>query len=382
MARTFGVSFRRYVAAALKTNVSLQRFTGIDVAAAKRGSHFDLSGLVPPSQLSINKKSEDPDRLDDFHTGLLMTLLKDNSLEKQMEVTHLQFRGNQIGDKGYVVAHDVRGIRVPCVLVFCKVCVCFHSHSCSHVVASGVDHRLGFIVDYINYTGSVVAMDLSHNTISDIGAAALANMLKTDVPLLTMNLSGNAISDAGAIAIADALRTNSTLQFLDLSYNRIGTAGLDALISALHPNKELTSLLLQGNSNYLPLFRALFRPAAAPVTTSALPSSSFAAAVAAVATTVAASASSASASTTAAAAASDGNAVEPPPRPLLQDCRNPEFAGRVKKAVRVAVNLHGTDFPVLENASVLLSELNRLKFNMNECFPYVLLHWLLPYAIR
>jgi len=57
---------------------------------------------------------------------------------------------------------------------------------------------------------------LYDNQISDGGAIAIAEALKSNVTINTLWLSGNQIGDAGTEAIAEALKTNITLKDLHL----------------------------------------------------------------------------------------------------------------------------------------------------------------------
>ena len=62
---------------------------------------------------------------------------------------------------------------------------------------------------------------MSFNKISDEGAQAIAEALKTNTSP-TLNLFDNQISDKGARAIAETLKGDTlALQLLDLSFNKI-----------------------------------------------------------------------------------------------------------------------------------------------------------------
>eukprot|EP00964_Phaeocystis_antarctica_P070283 scaffold42776_cov60-Phaeocystis_antarctica.AAC.6 len=49
---------------------------------------------------------------------------------------------------------------------------------------------------------------MHNNRITDVGAAAIAEALKTNKALTLLSLSSNAITDVGAAALGEALRVN------------------------------------------------------------------------------------------------------------------------------------------------------------------------------
>lgn len=49
---------------------------------------------------------------------------------------------------------------------------------------------------------------MHNNRITDVGAAAIAEALKTNRALTLLSLSSNGISDVGAAALGEALRVN------------------------------------------------------------------------------------------------------------------------------------------------------------------------------
>ena len=90
---------------------------------------------------------------------------------------------------------------------------------------------------------------MSNNSISDTGAAALAQALHHNTTLEWLHLSENSISDAGAAALAQAFHHNSTLERLYLPSNSISDAGAQTLAQALHHNSTLEELYLYGNED-------------------------------------------------------------------------------------------------------------------------------------
>ena len=61
----------------------------------------------------------------------------------------------------------------------------------------------------------------------------------------TLNISANNIGDTGAAALAEMLRSNSTLERLDLSSNVIDYDGITAISSALVNNTSLKALYVR-----------------------------------------------------------------------------------------------------------------------------------------
>ncbi len=87
-------------------------------------------------------------------------------------------------------------------------------------------------------------MDLGRNSISDGGAQAIADVLKTNNTLTTLNLGWNSISGEGAQAIARSFKKNSTLTNLNLrNISSISDEGAQAIVEALKPNKTLRKLV-------------------------------------------------------------------------------------------------------------------------------------------
>lgn len=63
--------------------------------------------------------------------------------------------------------------------------------------------------------------------------------------ITTLNISANNIGDKGAAALAEMLRSNTTLERLDLSSNVIDYDGISALSAALADNTSLKALYVR-----------------------------------------------------------------------------------------------------------------------------------------
>lgn len=83
-------------------------------------------------------------------------------------------------------------------------------------------------------------MNLINNRISDRGAYALANALRTNDSILDLDLSFNQISNKGAQAIIEALQNNRKIKRIDLSQNpQVSKKHIDTLIYAQSVNKVM-----------------------------------------------------------------------------------------------------------------------------------------------
>ena len=65
-------------------------------------------------------------------------------------------------------------------------------------------------------------LDLSHNTIADIGAKAVAEYIPRAYKLSILKMQWNKIRADGGAAICEAVRDSRTMRNLDLSWNGIG----------------------------------------------------------------------------------------------------------------------------------------------------------------
>jgi Ran GTPase-activating protein (RanGAP) involved in mRNA processing and transport len=84
-------------------------------------------------------------------------------------------------------------------------------------------------------------LSLKHNSISDLGVKAVAQMLEKNLALKRLNLANNHIGAVGALSLASVLRTTTTLQRLDVSHNGLERGGLE-IASALGSNQSLVCI--------------------------------------------------------------------------------------------------------------------------------------------
>jgi len=66
-----------------------------------------------------------------------------------------------------------------------------------------------------------------------------------DMRITTLNISANNIGDKGAAALAEMLKSNTTLERLDLSSNVIDYDGISAISAALVDNTSLKALYVR-----------------------------------------------------------------------------------------------------------------------------------------
>ena len=99
----------------------------------------------------------------------------------------------------------------------------------------------------IQINSTVQKLNMSYNSISDDGAAAISDSLKINVSLQELDLAGNNIITEGAIKIAEAIQVTKTLQKLNLYNNNISDDGAAAISDSLKINVSLQELNLADN---------------------------------------------------------------------------------------------------------------------------------------
>jgi hypothetical protein len=103
-------------------------------------------------------------------------------------------------------------------------------------------------------TCKVESLVLDFNRLTDTTIQSLSNALPHNNTLKLLNLSHNKeISNAGWAALFTVLwHPNSALEKLDVSYNSIGDVGVNALTNALESNCMLKELIIVGNPGVTP----------------------------------------------------------------------------------------------------------------------------------
>ena len=97
----------------------------------------------------------------------------------------------------------------------------------------------------IEINTNIQKLDMSYNSISDDGAAAISDCLKKNVSLQELNLASNNITNEGVKKISEAITMTATLQKLNLNNNNISDDGVEAVSKSLKLNKSLQELNLR-----------------------------------------------------------------------------------------------------------------------------------------
>lgn len=92
----------------------------------------------------------------------------------------------------------------------------------------------------------VTALDLSNNTIGDIGANYLADVLANNKSLKVLRLAQNSLTDRGVAVLAEALLENDTLEELDIRQNKLTDASGEVLLNMLQRNNSVSCVRLDG----------------------------------------------------------------------------------------------------------------------------------------
>jgi Ran GTPase-activating protein (RanGAP) involved in mRNA processing and transport len=100
---------------------------------------------------------------------------------------------------------------------------------------------LRIVSSLIGNSSGLTSLDLSSNSLGDIGADQLSLALHSSQSLTSLNLSCTNIGEIGCRAIAIGLQSNSSLRSVILKGNQVGSA-FQELASALHSNTTLTHL--------------------------------------------------------------------------------------------------------------------------------------------
>ncbi|XP_065884117.1 protein NLRC3-like isoform X2 [Dysidea avara] len=103
------------------------------------------------------------------------------------------------------------------------------------------------IANILRHSTTLICLALGSNKISDEGCQYVADALFVNKTLTSLYIRNNMICDDGAKALAAALTNNTTLLQLDLSFNDIQDDGAMALINAFHASSTLKWLFVAFN---------------------------------------------------------------------------------------------------------------------------------------
>ena len=110
----------------------------------------------------------------------------------------------------------------------------------------GVKLLANFLLSNRNIVSSIKSLDLSFNCLTSHSAMAVGNIIQEGT-LVALDLSCNGLSDSGTAEISQALKGNSTLKALSMSVNDIGVDGAKSLATALCHNCTLESFRVSVN---------------------------------------------------------------------------------------------------------------------------------------
>ena len=85
------------------------------------------------------------------------------------------------------------------------------------------DEPVKLLCETLSTNPQITELKLAKNRITNVGALALANLLKRSNTLRVLLLHWNEITQKGGIAIGEALERNTGLMVLDLSFNNLGS---------------------------------------------------------------------------------------------------------------------------------------------------------------
>ena len=109
-----------------------------------------------------------------------------------------------------------------------------------------VSHKRAIAETLLN-TSVLRLLVISSNSISDDGALAISDYLKTNITLIKLDLPCGGLSDQRAKWITEALEVNNTLQMFDISHNRISDDGAIYISECLIYNQTLKELNISKN---------------------------------------------------------------------------------------------------------------------------------------
>ena len=92
-------------------------------------------------------------------------------------------------------------------------------------------------------------VEINTTTCGEVGAFAVADMLRTNNTLTELDISYNPLSSRGVTPIAKALKLNKTLKMIFLDTTECGN-DVVAIADMLHSNQTLTKLYLHNEVGY------------------------------------------------------------------------------------------------------------------------------------
>ena len=110
-------------------------------------------------------------------------------------------------------------------------CICRFTHDSLIELKFSINKIISIdIMQGIMQIDTLQKLSISTNAISDDGAIAFSECLKTNTTLIELDISWSSITYKGASAIAEAIQVNTILQKLNISGNRLSDDGTTAFI--------------------------------------------------------------------------------------------------------------------------------------------------------
>ncbi|XP_004450484.2 nucleotide-binding oligomerization domain-containing protein 2 isoform X2 [Dasypus novemcinctus] len=146
----------------------------------------------------------------------------------------LYLRDNDISDRGIckLIEHALSCEQLQKLALFNNRL----TDDCTHSMAKLLACKRNFL-----------ALRLGNNHITAVGAAVLAQGLRSNSSLQFLGFWGNRVGDQGAQALAEVLGDHQSLKWLSLVGNNIGSVGAQALALMLERNMVLEELCLEEN---------------------------------------------------------------------------------------------------------------------------------------
>merc|ERR1711998_420648 len=85
-------------------------------------------------------------------------------------------------------------------------------------------------------------VDLTCNSITDVGAQYICQFLHGNVNLVALALKGNELGEESCRLLCQAIKFNRALKVLDLSHNELGRTGAEHIAELLESNEGLDDL--------------------------------------------------------------------------------------------------------------------------------------------
>ena len=108
------------------------------------------------------------------------------------------------------------------------------------------------VVKLIDNLKNLKHINLSNNSVGDLGLQILSEGLKFNKNISSVDLSNNKITDKGGFYMADAMIKNQTIEILNLSSNAINDNGLSSLLTVLTNNNIKLKSLDLSNNQFIP----------------------------------------------------------------------------------------------------------------------------------